>query len=189
MDFNDCGYLVVESAISKDTADILSMYALIDELTHPVLDGRDVPNAHFRTNEPLTRTILHYLQPRVEEITSLKLIPTSSHLKVYRQGSILPKHHDRKECCQVTASINVGNYFPEGYAGYPVYLEDQPFILDVGDMLLFRGHGLNHSRDMFELDREFYQIQYFVHYIEQGSVMDLSDDEMKEVELWKMLRS
>jgi hypothetical protein len=170
-EFTDCGYFVVQNFFDKNACEVFATYALLDEHKDPDTNSFDVPNAHFRTNDPITTAVLIGIQDRLEEITGLSLVPTSSHFRIYRKGSKLVQHHDQPECCQVTASINIGSYLPDEYEGYPVYLEDHPFFLGVGDALLFRGHELNHSRDLFNLDEKYYQIQVFVHYVEATSDM------------------
>lgn len=165
-DFQDCGYLVVKNFFDINACNVFTSYALHDEKIDLNNSSLDVPHAHFKTNEPMTRAILLSIRPAIEKITGLLLKPTASHFRIYRNGSILKRHHDQVDCCQVTASINIGSYLPEGES-YPVYLEDQPFNLNVGDLLLFRGHELNHSRELFTLDHEYYQIQVFVHYVER----------------------
>lgn len=167
--FNDCGYLVVPSAIDSDMCRTFTQYALLDEQLNPNFDSLDVPNTHFKTADLFTTSLMLTMMPRIESLVEMDLLPTSSHFRVYRQGSVLEKHHDQEQCCQVTASMTMGAHFPEGYRGWPVYLEDEPFYLDVGDMLLFNGHQLFHSRKMLDIPREHYQIQIFMHYINAAS--------------------
>jgi hypothetical protein len=175
----DCGYLLVKSVLSERVCHILSTYCLLDEKVNPNFDSMDVPDTHFKTSDLLSTSLLLSIMPEVESHTRMELVPTSSHFRVYRKGSFLTKHHDQDECCQVTASINVGAYLPEGYAGWPVYLEDHPFVLDVGDMLLFKGNELFHSRNVFDVPEDCYQIQFFMHYVQKGTEIT---DQYKGVE-------
>jgi hypothetical protein len=175
----DCGYLVVKSYLSDRESNLLSTYCLIDEKINPNFDSADVPDTHFKTSDLLSTALLLSIQKDVEEFVGKKLVPTSSHFRVYRRGSYLTKHHDQNECCQVTASINVGAHLPEGYEGWPVHLEDFPFVLDVGDMLLFKGNEFYHSRDTFDVPADCYQIQFFMHYVEEGTEII---DEYKGIE-------
>lgn len=169
MTFNDCGYLVVPSAIDEGLCKVFTKYALLDEVLNPNLDSLDVPDTHFKTADLFTTSIMITMMPMIEDLVGMSLLPTSSHFRVYRQGSILQKHHDQEHCCQVTASITMGASFPDGYRGWPVYLEDEPFYIDVGDMLLFNGHQLFHSRKKLDIPKEYYQVQVFMHYIEKDS--------------------
>lgn len=179
MDFVDCGYLLVKSFLTERECEILSTYALIDEKVRPNFDSADVPDTHFKTSDLLSTSLLVSIQKDVERLSGLSLVPTSSHFRVYRDGSYLTKHHDQNECCQVTASINVGSHLPDGYEGWPVYLENHPFVLEVGDMLLFKGNEFYHSRDRFTVPDDCYQIQFFMHYVEEGTEII---DEYKGVE-------
>lgn len=169
MTFNDCGYLLVESAVDDSICKVFTEYALLDERINPNFDSYDVPDTHFKTGDLFTTSLLITMKPYIEELVGMELRPTSSHFRVYRNGSALTKHHDQPHCCQVTASITTGAYFPEGYRGWPVYLESEPFYTGVGDMLLFKGHEFFHSRDRLDIPEECYQVQIFMHYIERDS--------------------
>lgn len=179
MTFDDCGYLLVKTVLSERECELLSTYCLIDEKVRPNFDSADVPDTHFKTSDLLSTALLVTIQKDVERLSEMKLVPTSSHFRVYRKDSYLTRHHDQKECCQLTASINVGSRLPDGYEGWPVYLEGQPFVLEVGDMLLFKGHEFYHSRDTFDVPEYCYQIQFFMHYVEEGAEII---DEYKGVE-------
>lgn len=174
MSFSECGYFLAKSAIPKSVTDIFSTYALLDEKLNPDHTNMDARGTHFKTSDVFTTSLLINMKPRIEELVGKKLQETSSHFRIYRGKTDLKNHHDKKDCCQVTASISMGDLYPDGYVGWPLAVEGENFYLSVGDMLLFRGADLVHGRPQVDLDKKYYQIQVFLHYIYMGE--ELSEE-------------
>ena len=105
----------------------------------------------------LTDTLMVVLKSTIERETNLKLIPTYSFFRLYRKGDSLPKHNDRPQC-EISVSLCVGW---KGEQQWPLFLEGNPILLDVGDLAIYRGVEAEHWRDPLEGEE---QAQIFLHY-------------------------
>ena len=131
-------------------------------------------------------TLLEMATPRIESIVSLKLYPTYSYFRVYKQGDELPSHIDRPSC-EISVTICLG--YDMGDLGseyrWPIYVDNrtdyrndsdtayQPatpadgkaVLLNRGDCMLYRGCEVRHWRHPFE---GLIQSQLFIHYVDQN---------------------
>tara|TARA_B100001059_G_C17582340_1_gene450502 strand:+ start:26 stop:673 length:648 start_codon:yes stop_codon:yes gene_type:complete len=107
-------------------------------------------------------TLLQSLQPKMEEETGLKLIPTYSYARIYKKGDVLKRHKDRYSC-EVSTTLNIGG------DKWPIYLEPSgeegkegvKVDMQPGDMLVYKGCDVEHWREAFEGDN---CGQVFLHY-------------------------
>ena len=83
--FSNYGYTLVESALNLDIVNIITQYALFDEMQNFSPDGVQVPNAHSRYADPAMESILLHLHSTMEKNTGLELDPTYSFYRVYRE--------------------------------------------------------------------------------------------------------
>jgi hypothetical protein len=108
-------------------------------------------------------SILLHLQPAMEQITGLSLLPTYSFLRIYETGAVLNRHTDRR-ACEISASLTIGCDAPEPWA---LWLESQQqsrsIMLWPGDMLVYQGRELPHWRERFDGT---YWAQAFFHYVD-----------------------
>ena len=98
--------------------------------------------------------VLLDLQPKVEEFTGLKLIPTYSYNRLYITGDILPKHTDR-EACEISVTLALGHIgdknkvFVQGVNG-----EEVGYNLEPGDAIIYRGPDVNkdgpHTKEKYD---------------------------------------
>jgi hypothetical protein len=113
--------------------------------------------------DPLMETVLEALRPRIEQITGLKLHPTYSFFRLYRNGDRLVRHRDR-ESCEVSLSLNLGQVT---VTPWPLWIAGPrgtaAAVLNPGDALLYRGIECEHWRETFE-GKE--QAQMFLHYVD-----------------------
>ena len=109
--------------------------------------------------DPATESLLLMLQPKIEEITNKKLLPTYSFWRMYTYGGYLKKHVDRN-ACEISVTLNV-----MGDTDWPIYIEDNQVNLKPGDGVVYLGCELNHERKKLIGD---YQAQIFLHYVEEG---------------------
>ncbi|WP_160170372.1 hypothetical protein [Xanthomonas cassavae] len=74
------------------------------------------------------------------------------------------RRHTDRDACEFSATLTLGY---SGASIWPVWVhsqsEDKPVLLDVGDMLLYRGIEVPHWREPLE---EGYWLQLFVHYVD-----------------------
>ena len=103
-------------------------------------------------------TLLQWVLPTMEKHTKLKLIPTYSYARIYKNGDVLKKHRDRFSC-EISTTVNLGGDL------WPIYLNNGKKNIKVnlnpGDMLIYRGIELEHWREKFKGE---YCAQVFLHY-------------------------
>lgn len=158
-------YVVVRLAIDSDLQDLVTQYALFDEMQdfHPDIDH--VVGAHFKYADPLTETLLLKLQKTMEENTGLTLLPTYSFFRVYRPGDTLTAHTDRASC-EISATVCFNFFYNDPTYSWPIYLDNNPVELHPGDMAIYRGCDVNHWREKFTAPEGAWHVQGFFHYVD-----------------------
>ena len=146
--FQDNKYCVVKKVISKETADIITQYALFDEMQNynGEIESPDkqVPNAHSVYGDPAMEAIY----------------------RVYRDGDSLPIHKDRP-ACEISTTICFNYDFNNHKFQWPIYVGDTEIKQEPRDMTIYRGFDLEHYREKLELnDEEVWQVQGFFHYVD-----------------------
>tara|TARA_B110000977_G_scaffold39705_1_gene53331 strand:+ start:366 stop:1022 length:657 start_codon:yes stop_codon:yes gene_type:complete len=178
MSFKKNKYTVLKNVISKDVANFCYSYFLnkrkvaeflSDKINLAVFqdyfgtfnDGQ-VPNTYSSYSDIAMETLLEQVKPIMEKHTDLKLIPTYSYARIYKNGDILERHKDRASC-EVSTTMNLGGdnwsiyldptnaeifdfkveYKPIGNKGIKVDLKP-------GDMLIYSGCKLEHWREEFK---------------------------------------
>jgi hypothetical protein len=173
--FNENKYVGVKEILPADIVDIVSRYALIDELTKFTAestlsqDAAQVPEAHSKYADPLMESLLQYLQPAMEFVTGLTLYPTYSYYRVYRPGMDLKPHIDRP-ACEISTTVSFKyNYMGSDQESWPIWIKgrdgNKGFSLDPGDAVVYRGCEVEHWRDVFNAPEGSYHIQGFFHYV------------------------
>jgi hypothetical protein len=87
----------------------------------------------------------------MEKHTGIKLSPTYSYARIYKEGDVLARHKDRYSC-EISTTLNLGG------DSWPIYLDPtgrkgQAGIkvdLKPGDMLIYSGCDLEHWREEFK---------------------------------------
>ena len=107
--------------------------------------------------------LMQDIKPSIEGYTRLRLYPTYSYARIYKNGDVLEPHRDRP-ACEISISLNLGQEPDMPWALY-IGDRDAPFaaILRPGDVLLYKGVELTHWRDAYEGTRLF---QVFMHYVD-----------------------
>jgi len=117
-----------------------------------------VPNTYSHYADIAMETLLAGALPVMEKKTGLKLQPTYSYARIYKDGDILKRHKDRFSC-EISTTLNLGG------DPWPIYLNDGKKNIKVdlkpGDMLIYQGTVLDHWRKKFEGD---HCCQVFLHY-------------------------
>jgi hypothetical protein len=178
--FNELGYQIVPSVISKETAQLVSIE--FEMLRDNLFYRNNIPLITIGPqNDPLveksfswygayaTESLLKMLHPKMEEIIGKKLHPTYSYARIYYPNAEMPKHSDRPSCeYSATLTISVD---PEPWEIWFTDFknESKPLILNVGDMCVYQGTKLEHWRDSYTGTK---QIQAFLHYVEVGGPYD-----------------
>ena len=166
--FKKLGYCIVRNAISPDLRDVITQYALFDEMQNYNPEGETggicVPNAHSKYADPAMESMLMHLHETMEENTGLKLDPTYSYYRVYRKGDDLKKHKDRPSC-EISATMCFNYNYNDKQFQWPIYMDDKEVVLYPGDLVIYRGCDLTHWRDEFKCGDEDWHVQGFFHYV------------------------
>lgn len=115
------------------------------------------------SGEACADMVMYTLRERIERETGLKLYPTFSFVRLYKEGDLLRKHIDQA-ANEVSISISI-------YASDPWPLEmtrgDEVFELDLepGDGVIYRGMELAHERKKYA-GRE--HLQVIIAFVEKG---------------------
>ena len=159
-------YKVIRQAITKELADFIYSYFLMKrKVARKMYDERYISQSNYDygvwNDEQIPETYSHYadiametllqnLQPKMEEETGLKLIPTYSYARIYKKGDVLKRHKDRYSC-EVSTTLNIGG------DKWPIYLEPSgeegkegiKVDMQPGDMLVYKGCDVEHWREEF----------------------------------------
>jgi hypothetical protein len=164
-DFKKNGYIFVKSAINQNIIEFITQYALFDEMQDFTPDKFQVPNAHSKYADPAMETMLLHLHPLMEKHTGLMLYPTYSFYRVYRNGDILYPHKDRPSC-EISATVCFDYSYNQNEYSWPIIMENNRINMTPGDIVIYRGIDLEHSRDEFAPPGDDWHVQAFLHYVD-----------------------
>ena len=183
MSFKKNKYTVLKKAISKELADFVYKYFLnkrnvarflFDQKyispfnkEYGVWNDEQVPNTYSHYGDIAMETLLQEVKPVMQKHTGLKLSPTYSYARIYKNGDVLARHKDRYSC-EISTTLNLGG---DPWSIYldPTGKKGQAGIeinLDPGDMLIYSGCDLEHWREEFTGQN---CGQVFLHYNKKGS--------------------
>lgn len=102
--------------------------------------------------------------PHVEELVGKRLYPTYSYSRIYRNGHYMEPHKDR-DACEYSVSITMGY----GNVGkpYPICFGTEELHLDINEMVVYKGRDVVHWRDVWDCPDDAWQVQIFLHYVDQ----------------------
>ena len=120
-------------------------------LGHYESKNEQIPNTYVCYADIVMETLLLKCQPIMEKHTELKLLPTYSYARIYKNGDELKRHTDRKSC-EVSTTMFLGG------DKWDLYLEPSgqkgkkgiKINLEQGDMLVYSGCELEHWREKFK---------------------------------------
>lgn len=193
--FKKTGFVVMKKVISNDVANFAYNYLLLKRQVADTMikanlitpfdthygtwgDGQ-VPQTYSVYGDIAMETLLVECLEKMKETTGYDLIPTYAYARVYKKGDTLARHKDR-ESCEISTTLNLGGDL------WPIYLDQDPkasyndenknyhsknnkgteVILEPGDMLVYRGHDLEHWREEFKGEN---CGQVFLHYNDPNS--------------------
>jgi hypothetical protein len=184
-EFKKKGYTIVKNAVSAELRDFVTQYALFDEMQDFTPDGSQVPTAHSKYADPAMETMLLHLHSLMEENTGLELYPTYSFYRVYRNGDELTPHKDRPSCeISCTACFNY-SYDDSKYT-WPIIMDGNKVNMKPGDIVIYRGVDLEHSRDKFIPPGDDWHVQAFLHYVDvNGPFADYKFDKRELIGILK----
>lgn len=149
-------YYLLQQIISSQMCELLANYALFKEKLKPnIIKNRDpLDNVHREYGDPLLEFMLEKLTPKIGETIGCEVWPSLSFYYVYHHGNRLQPHIDRSSC-QWVASLCIGAdpAFKTSTESWPLILKNQDESIKVnlqyGDILLFKGHEIEHWREPF----------------------------------------
>jgi hypothetical protein len=173
-------YTIIRKAISKDLAAFIANYFCMQKqvydtcraqryispfeniIGHYEDSNEQIPNTYSQYSNIAMETLLLKCQPKMEEVTGLKLYPSYTYARIYKKGDELKRHKDRFSC-EISTTMNLGG------DPWPIYLEPSgkegkkgiKVDLKQGDMLVYSGCELEHWRDKFKGNE---CVQVFLHY-------------------------
>jgi hypothetical protein len=163
--FKNNGYTLVKNAVKQDVRDIITQYALFDEMQDFTPDGSQVPDAHSKYADPAMEAMLLHLHPLMEKNTGLKLYPTYSFYRVYRNGDILHPHKDRPSC-EISTTVCFNYSYDDSKYTWPIIMNGNKVDMKPGDIVIYRGVDLEHSREEFNPPVNEWHVQAFLHYVD-----------------------
>lgn len=188
-EFKENGYALIKNAISPELRDFVTQYALFDEMQDFNPDGVQVPAAHSKYSDPAMETMLILLHPLMENATGLKLYPTYSFYRVYRNGDILEPHKDR-ESCEISTTVCFNYSYDDSKYNWPIIMNGNSINMNPGDIVVYRGIELEHSRDQFLPPGDDWHVQAFLHYVDvNGQYSNFKYDERDSLGLTKRIES
>ena len=179
-------YTVIRQAISKDLASFVANYFMMQKQVYDTCrnaryispfeniighyEGKDeqIPQTYSQYSNIAMETLMLKCQPKMEEVTGLKLYPAYTYARIYKKGDELKRHKDRFSC-EISTTMNLAG------DDWPIYLEPSGEVdkkgikvdLKQGDMLVYSGCELEHWRNKFK-GKEC--IQAFLHYNNRKTV-------------------
>ena len=190
MTFQTKKYQVIKNVISYELANFIYNYFLLkrDAVRYmyennihsqdPILGtwtDQQIPNTFSCYGDFVMETLIMKVLPVMKKETGLDLIPTYTYARAYKKGDELKRHKDRPSC-EISTTVNLGGdpwpIFIDGTGTDNVIDEyknihkpnapaGSKVVLEVGDMLIYRGCELEHWREPFEGDS---CGQVFLHY-------------------------
>ena len=150
---------LIKNALSAETCELLSHYARLKAAVKPnIRTGKDPLTAiHREYGDPLMEVLLNQFTPLIEEATGLELWPTLSFYYTYKKGNQLLPHKDRSSCEWVAAlCIGADEVFKNTSGTWPLMINHngkaEAINVNYGDILLFKGHEIEHWREPFTGD-------------------------------------
>ena len=172
-------FCVIKSALSKDLALFCYNYFLMQQQVYNTCaqhryispfetllgyyegENDQIPNTYSQYSNIAFETLMLKLQPKMEEVTKLKLNPNYTYARIYKKGDELKRHKDRFSC-EISTTLNLGgdewpiyiepNHKKGGVVAGRGYVSDMTkgikVILKPGDMLVYSGCELEHWREI-----------------------------------------
>ena len=154
-------YKTIPNFLTKEEALLLKEYCILRHINNKDSFDLAIENADTGFYKDFVmQSLLINKKKLVEKIIELELNETYSYWRCYTWGSDLKEHIDRKSC-EISVSVFIGS---DG-TDWPLYMENKPINLNVGDAVVYKGCNVRHGRKEFKGD---YHIQTFLHYVDKN---------------------
>jgi hypothetical protein len=164
-EFKEKGYTLVKNAVNPELRDVITQYALFDEMQDFTPGGSQVPRAHSKYADPAMEAMLLHIQPLIEKNTRLQLYPTYSFYRVYRNGDILHPHKDRPSC-EISTTVCFNYSYNDFEYTWPIIMDGNKINMEPGDIVIYKGIDLEHLREKFTPPSDDWHVQAFFHYVD-----------------------
>jgi hypothetical protein len=153
---NENNYIIVKQVLSPEMCALLADYARLKARVKPNRYKRSDPlkNVHREYGDLMMETLLDKFTPIVEHATQCLLWPTLSFYYTYEPGNTLAPHTDRSSC-QYVAGLCIGadDAFKKKHGTWPLLFklagQTESVAVDYGDLVIFKGHEIEHWREAF----------------------------------------
>jgi len=166
-EFNEKGYTLIRNVLNEELRDVITQYALFDEMQDFTPYDFQVPRAHSKYADPAMEAMLLHLHPLMEKETGLSLYPTYSFYRVYRNGDILEPHTDRYSC-EISTTVCFNYSYDDSVYTWPIIINGNKIDMNPGDIAIYRGIDLEHSREIFLPPNSDWHVQGFFHYVDSN---------------------
>tara|TARA_R100001244_G_scaffold1425_1_gene2128 strand:- start:1600 stop:2133 length:534 start_codon:yes stop_codon:yes gene_type:complete len=168
-------YKYVKNMLSSDMVEFLSSWSLKNFIIKKDPQAPMSFSIHSKESQIYSH-ILHFLKPIMEKETGLSLKPIYSYNRVYKGGSELLKHKDRK-ACEISSSISLKHYYVDKNYKWPLCMGDLPIVINEGDGVIYKGCEIEHWRPIFTQPKECWHHQLFIHYVDNnGPYSDVKEE-------------
>ena len=177
MSFQKNKYIIIRNVIPKILGKFCATYLEMKQYNYNVLKTEryitdfntdhgyyidpQVPNTFSIYGDQAMETLFHFVKPKMEKITKLKLHETYAYARLYKKGDVLERHKDRFSCEISTTLFLAGDPWPiyvdpKGAGDYsgseyiPLNNKGVKVDLNPGDMLIYKGCDLEHWRESFK---------------------------------------
>lgn len=179
MSFNTEKYEIVKQAISEELCDYLNNGFEVYRQSRYVAQGLDpfdknlkhyyednqVNNSFSVYSNILFESLLVHLNPMMNKVTGLNLVPSYSYARIYYNGAEMKKHKDRPSC-QYSCTLNLYNHtkpwkiYFKNVQGKKISIKLHP-----GDCIVYKGTDLSHWRQIYKGEQV---NQVFLHYVDSN---------------------
>ena len=177
---------IIKNVLNETEIELLSTTAKLFMRSAPLskdyFDDLDIwfTGGSFRIyGHPIFDSLLITKAKIFQEASGKRLLPGYSYFRMYTKYQELYKHTDRPNC-EYTISINIDSSEDKPW---PIYIGEEPVILQKGDGVMYMGEKISHFRKPLDQD---YSSQVFLHYVDaNGPNTHLMLDERKVLGMYK----
>ena len=197
--FEDNGYIFVKNFLDKNLCLLLYHYIqnealrlsyLLENFEEKDFNGGINNNVYGKFNDsqalndfskygdPVFDSILDLKTKEMCELTGYDLVANYTYHRLYTTHAELKKHKDRPSC-EISTTICIG--YNSNY-NWPIFLgpkdgtegtKGTSFVLEPGDMVIYKGCEIEHWREPFE---GLNHAQLFMHYNRKDGLFDFNED-------------